>query len=114
MSTGDVEIPVLEEDTKLNNKRKGSKTEYGSFGQDTDNQDLIEGFSKSVMEFGIDDLKLAYSRRQNDISHINFYKVSIFILVILCFVMKCTLFCVAIATANINIPNNVQQNIYSI
>ena len=72
MDTADLEKSVLAENSELNN---GSKPEYGSFAQDSDSQELIDGFPKSVMEFGINDLKLAYSQKQHDISHINFYKV---------------------------------------
>ena len=75
MTTADVENPVLAEDSQL---KIGSKPEYGSFGEDPDSQELIEGFPKSVMQFGIGDLKLAYSKKQPDISSLNFYKVRSF------------------------------------
>ena len=71
MDTEDVENPILAEDSQLKN---GSTPEYGSFGQDSERQESAR-YSKDVMEFGIEDMMLAYSQNQYDISHVNFYKV---------------------------------------
>ena len=62
----DNDKPVLI-DNPLYNGRRTSLTQ--------DCQPSIDGFSKSVIDFGISDVKLAYSKLQHDISHVNFYKV---------------------------------------
>ena len=49
--------------------------DMGKPGWRPDSQETIDGFPKYVIDFGIADLKKAYSRGRSDISHVNFYKV---------------------------------------
>ena len=89
MMSGEVEYPAFSEEIEMDSSKDYIQDQNGVkpvlFGHPLYNgrrssmtqdcQPSIDGFPKYVIDFGISDVKMAYSELQPDISHVNFYKV---------------------------------------